>query len=275
MEKFWDLYADKNWVESFLVYSIAIFVLGSVMMFLTLILIRYRRIHRQTLVTEYQVTIEAILMGVMFSDSIYATMVNDATIAKLFRSRLFRDTLMEGTLNLHRNYEGQYAQKLEKFYAESHLIRDSFEKIKHRNWAKNCQGIEELAEMEVGQAFNTFVQLSKSKVRPLKIAAIKGCIKLNGTQGLGHLVRHKNLIDTWTQLSIIHALKKGDIETTKGIDKLLTSSNKSVVSLGLKIIQALKLSENTSAVINLHSKTENLMIKTEARRVMEKLENLN
>ncbi|WP_214161512.1 HEAT repeat domain-containing protein [Litoribacter ruber] len=275
MERLWGFYTDKTWVEPFLVFAIAFFALGTIMMFMALVFIRYRRIRRQELVKEYQATVEEILMGVMFTDSIFATIVNDEKMAKLFKSPLFRQTLMDGTLNLHRNYEGQYAENLEKFYAESHLIRDSFKKIKSLNWAKKCLGIEELAEMQVTQAFDTLVELSKSSVRPLKIAAIRGCIKLNGTQGLVHLVKHKDPIDTWTQLSIIHALKKGDIETTKGIEKLLTSSNKSVVSLGLKVIQALKLSDNFPAVIQLHSKTQSDLIKSEASRVMAKLENFN
>lgn len=271
MENIWNMYNSKNWVEPFLIYSIYFLLLVTGILFISILVIRYINIKEERLKQEYEGIIEQMLLNVLFSTGSYSVFKEDLNFAHLLEKKLFRKQLMASVINLHINYEGIYAKRLEAFYHESHLITDSFRKLKDPHWEINCQAIEELSEMNVTTVFDHLVDSSKSANTTVKIAAIKGCIKLNGTKGLTHLIRHKVPMDQWTQLAIIHALKKGDIEQTEGIDLLLCSKNPTVVSLGLKIIQTLKLSQYSVDILRMMNHTENVALKEEARNVLSKI----
>ena len=125
--------------------------------------------------------------------------------------------------------------------------------------------------MNVSKAFDIMVKISKSNNRILKITALNACIKLNGTNGIVHLIKHKYRFDAWTQLNIIDAIKQGDISDTSGIELLLTSQNKSVISLGLKIIQTMQLSQNIPFVQEVIDTTTSDSIRKEAQNVLKVL----
>lgn len=271
MDNILNMYQHKNWLEPFLIYFIYILLLVTVILFITLLVVRYNKIKKDKLKIKHDILIEEMLLNILFSTGNFSKYLNDLRYAPLFKNKFFREQLMASVINLHINYEGLYAKRLEAFYHESHLITDSFRKLKDSRWEINCQAIEELSEMNVTTVFEHLVDSSKSPNITLKIAAIKGCIKLNGTKGLTHLVRHKDPLDQWTQLTIIHALKQGDIEHTEGIDLLLFSKNSSVVSLGLKIIQTLQLSQYSVDILRMMNQTENKVLKHEAHSVISKI----
>jgi hypothetical protein len=269
MENTMDEY--KIWIEPFLIYAICFLVFASVSLFASLLVFRYRKIKQTQLIRKYTELIDQMMLSVLFDNGSFITYKEDPEYSPLLKSKLFRDQMMSAVMNLHLNYEGTYAKRLEAFYFESHLITDSFRKLKANHWEINCQAIEELSEMKVSTVFDLLVEISKSPNQILKIAAIKGCIKLNGTKGLTHLVRHIHPLNIWAQLSIINALKQGDIEHTEGIDLLLNSKNHTVVSLGLKIIQTLQLSQFAVDIIRTMNTTDNQGIKLEAQQVLAKV----
>ena len=271
MENIWDIYKSKTWVEPFLIYCIAGFILVAVVMFFLTIISRMNKKKEAKLKAENDIIIEKLLSVIMFTDKTYFDIAEDKDYISFFKHKLCREHLMRSVINLHKNYSGKEAKRLELFYFESNLISDSFDKLKHRKWEVKCLGINELAEMNVQRAFPVFVQLSKQRNKILKIRAISACIKLNGTEGITHLVNHRYPIDNWVMINIIHALKNHDADTTKGIELLLTSKNSTVVSLGLKIIQALNLHDKAHHVLELTKTAPNAGIRFEAMNLLQVL----
>lgn len=268
MNDLWQIYQSKTWVEPFLVYSILIFVSLAILLFVLIMISRTRKIRNEKLTQEYDAIIEKSLFSVLFGDQDYKTVRKEEPFGSLIQKPLFRNHLLASIINLHQNYDGIYAKKLESFYFESNLINDSFDKLKNRHWEIKCKGIKELAEMNITKAFNSLVRISKSKHKTLRITALNACIKLNGTNGITHLIDHKDPIDIWTQLNILNTFKKGNIENTNGIEELLTSRNPTVVSLALKLIQTLYLSQKVSAIQHLIATTKSEVLKNEALAVM-------
>lgn len=268
MNDLWQIYQSKTWVEPFLVYSIAIFISLSIFLFVLIMISRTNKIRNQKLMKEYDAIIEKSLFSVLFSDQNYKTVHKEEPFNSLIQKPLFRNHLLTSIINLHQNYEGVYAKKLEAFYFESNLINDSFEKLKNRHWEIKCKGIKELAEMNITKAFNSLVKISKTKHKTLRITALNACIKLNGTNGITHLIDHKDPIDIWTQLNILNTFKKGNIENTNGIEVLLISKNPTVVSLALKLIQTLYLSQKAPSVQQLIATTNSEILKNEALAVI-------
>jgi hypothetical protein len=271
MENIWHMDERKIWIEPFLIYAISLLILVSAALIIALIAVRYIKIKETQSIGRYAYLIEEMMLKVLFDNGSFIDFEGDPAYAPLLKKKLFRDRLMAALMDLHLNDEGRSTKRLEAFYLESHLITDSFRKLKDRHWETNCQAIEELSEMKVTSVFDQLVEKSKSPNQMLKIAAIKGCIKLNGTNGLTHLARHTHPLDLWTQISIINALKQGDIEHAEGIDLLLNSKNHTVVSLGLKIIQTLQLSQYTVDIIRTMNTTDSKAVKLEAQEVLAKV----
>ena len=269
MDKYWELYKSKDWVEPFLIYSIVLFTVLGMILFLLVMLSRQKYQKEGMLKVEYREIAEKLLLTILFNDVHYADIIRQEPYNKLISTKLFRKVLMKSVINLHHNYEGAYAAKLERFYSDSGLMADSFKKLKNRRWEVKGKAITELAEMNVENAFGILISLSQSRNKILKATALNACIKLNGTNGILHLTSHPDPIDEWTQINIINALKKRDIEDTQGIELLLESKNSTVIRLGLKIISTLHLSNKAGFISELIENAPSNAIKFEAQAVME------
>lgn len=272
MNNIWELYKNSDaWVSPFLIFSICLFLAASFVLYVLIIESRNRKIRREKLRTEYDKQIEQLMFLVVFQDTPFEEIKQDKEYMRLSKSNFFRIVIMESVINLHKNYEGVFAQKLEQFYKDSGLINDSIKKFKSLKWEVKCKGITELAEMNVVEAFDKIITFSKARNKTLKITAINACIKLAGVKGIIHLTEHPYPIDDWTQLNIIAAFKKHDIGDTKGVELLLESQNTTVVSLGLKLIKELKLTQKLSYVAQLAEKAPNVLIQYEAQSILQAL----
>jgi hypothetical protein len=272
MEELWQYYKDKEWVTPFLLYCIYFFIFISLSLFTAIAIIRWNKIRNQKLEKRFTPIIEHILSQNLFESAFYSEF---SVYEKLFKNSLFRSLMMESIINLHQNFDGTYSENLENFYLDSGLINDSYKKINSDQWQIKCKGIKELAEMNVEEAFGDLVKMSKSANKTLTIVAINACIKLNGSNGIRHLAKHKYKFDLWTQLNILDALKQGNLARIQGIEYLLTSENTSVVSLGLKAIASLNMSEKAQFVLDLISSNPNEDILKEAEIVLNGLINQN
>lgn len=271
MTNLWELYKSGTWIEPFLILSISVFILTSFILYFIIIRSRSRKIKRNKLLTEYNKIIEELMFSVVFQDLPFSEVKKDEHFSKLFNTAFFREVMIDSIMNLHKNYEGNYAKKLEEFYKESGLIKDSFKKLKNLKWEVKCKGITELSEINSIEAFDKIIKVSKARNKILKITAINASIKLAGTKGMAYLTAHPYPIDDWTQINIIHAFKKHDIGDTKGVELLLESKNTTVIALGLKLIKELKLTQKLPYVTKLVANAPNTLIKYEAQNVLQLL----
>ncbi|WP_433763505.1 HEAT repeat domain-containing protein [Flavobacterium ginsenosidimutans] len=271
MAEIWELYKAGQWEVPFLTFSIYLFILGSFIMYLIIVASRSNKIKKERLRNEYSSLIEKVMSSVIFEDASFSTIKEDKNFLVLFDTSFFREVLTESLINLHKNYEGIYAKKLEQFYKDSGLIKDSFRRLKSLKWEVKCRAITELAEFNVNEGFDLIIAFSKARNKTLKITAINACIKLGGTKSIAYLVEHSDPIDDWMQLNIINAFKKHDIGDTEGIEFLLESQNTTVVTLGLKLIKELKLTQKVPHVAQLAAQASNTVIKYEAQSILQTL----
>ncbi len=168
MVKVWELYEKGDWVVPFLIFSIALFVGASLFLYLIIIWSRNKKIKRARLKAEYGLLIEKMMSAVVFEDVSFAVIKEDKEISLLFNKAFFRETVIETIINLHKNYDGVYAKKLEQFYKDAALINDSFKKLKDLRWEIKCKGITELAEFNIIEAFEKIITLSKKEKKDFK-----------------------------------------------------------------------------------------------------------
>lgn len=271
MTNLWELYKSGDWVQLFLIMSIGIFILTSFIFYLITVSSRSKKIKRDKRLIEYNKTIEKLLFSVVFQDIPFSEVNKEKNFNKLFRNTFFREVMIDSIMNLHKNYEGDFAEKLEQFYKDSGLIKDSFKKLRSLRWEVKCKGITELSEINCADAFDKIIKASEGGNKVLKITAVNAAIKLGGTKSLPYLTKHPYPIDEWTQINIIHAFKKHDIGDSKGVELLLESQNTTVIALGLKLIKELKLTQKIPYLTKLVANAPNTLIKYEAQNVLEQL----
>ncbi|MHC0440222.1 hypothetical protein [Flavobacterium sp. 3-210] len=271
MKKVLELYEKGDWVVPFLIFSIYLFIGASFVLYLVIVWSRNKNIKREKRRIEYSEFIEKLMSAVVFENVTFSVINEDKNSIALFKKAFFREVVMETIINLHKNYDGVFAQKLEQFYQDSGLIKDSFKKLRNFRWEVKCKGITELAEFNINEAFETIITFSKARKKTLKITSINACIKLAGTKGIVHLAEHTDPIDDWMQLNIIGAFKKHDIGDTKGVELLLESKNTTVITLGLKLIKELKLTQKLPYVSQLIDHAPNTLIQYEAQNVLQTL----
>jgi len=269
MGKHYIFYKYNIAIESILLYATLLFIGIAIFIFLLTIYSRSKKNRTELMIAKYNPIIEEILMSVLFADANYETIKSRSEIEVLF----LNEQMIVSIMNLHENYGGVYAGKLRKFYIESDLIQDSYAKFRNSKWEVKCKGIKELAEMNVSEVFDELVSYTNVDNQTVAITAINACIKLDGTNGIIQLSKHIHHIDVWTQLNIIDALKRSDIDNVDGIELLLNSENDTVVSLGLKIIQAFRLSNFRPSVLEFIDQTKQSTLKKEADKVSELLLN--
>jgi|GEM_PF-472697 len=268
MESIWELYLSKTWVEPFLVYSIASFATVAGVLFVLTLIKRSEKIELRKNHYTYSVLIERIFMSVVFEDLTYATIKQNTEYSNYLSLKTFKKQMLKSIINLHLNYEGIYARKLEAFYFESGLMKNSIGKLKSQKWEVVCAGIQELAEMNVTKVFPALVKISKTRNKIVKITALKACAELNGNKGILHLKDHNDPIDMWTQVNIINAFKRNYVENDEDVELLLESENSTVVSLGLKIIHTLELANKLPFVTHLTEHSPNDAIRFEAQELL-------
>jgi hypothetical protein len=271
MIKLRDLFNSQAWLEHFLILSISLFVGAAFVLYLLIIKSRSKNIRQERLRIAYSSLIEKLMFSVVFHDMVFSDLKNDNDYKKLSKNTFSREVTIETIIDLHKNYDGVYAQKLEQFYQESGLINDSLKRLKSLKWEIRCKGITELAEMNVTETFDSIITISKSRNKTLKITALNACIKLGGTKGITHLAAYPYPIDEWTQINIIASFKKHDVGDKSGIELLLESENTTVIALGLKLIKELKLTQKVPYVAKLAARATNAQIKYEAENLLKTL----
>lgn len=268
MNDLWELYKSDTWVEPFLIYSIVAFVSVAGILFLSTILLRSDKIaHRKRYVINSAV-IDKILISLIFEDLTYANIKANAEYRDYISKNGFRRQMLKALINLHKNYEGIYAKKLEIFYSESGLRDMSRQKLKSREWQIVCAGIQELAEMKATEVFPELIKISKTRNKTIKIIALKACARLDENKAIVLLKEHNDLIDMWTQVNIISAFERNyTIDEDKNVELLLSSKNTTVISLGLKIIQSLELTNKIPFVMQLIEQAPTDAVRMEAQDV--------
>ncbi|MFN8429894.1 MAG: hypothetical protein U0V04_07940 [Spirosomataceae bacterium] len=263
-----------DWVEPFLMVAIMFFVLLSLSIFGVIIYIRQKKIKVQSKEEQFKEAIEEILFKILFDGIDFNNINKNFAFRKFNDQPFFRNLMMRSIIDLHKNYDGLQAVRLEAFYRESGLIEDSIQKMKDHEWEVKCMGVVELSEMNIKEVFEDIARISlKTKNKILKITAINACIKLDANRGILHLTGHRYRFDVWTQVNILDAITKLNIEHLNGIDRLLISKNKSVVSLGLKIIKTFQLAELMPEISNITASIDSQSIKKEGIELMEHFQN--
>lgn len=274
MSNFWSIYKQHQWPEYYLLIAIVLFLIISFVLLILLLISRLKQIKNTKIVTGYIPVIEEILFPMLFNNKHVDEVIASTLYQSYYKYKNFKPTLLENIINLHVSYSGDYNLILEKFYRESGLVNISFKKLKSTSWSVQCQGIRELSQMNVKEAFLPIQKCLNHNHPSLKLEVIVALIKLKGVEGLDILNAYKTPINDWIQLNILYEIDNANLTNVTSFRSFLTSNNPSVVILGLRLIAKFNQVENIDLIKKIIASPQSIKVSDEASKSLSKLYSL-
>lgn len=224
-------------IETILIFSISFFFFLSLLFLLILFISRYLSNQREKVEKRFQPFVEELLFAIMFEDSLVDDLLKHRLYTRYHTKKVFIKMLNRSCFDMHQQYSGEIAKRLETFYRLSKLKQYSILKLKEGPWYKRCQGIRELSEMNQKDAGADIILLCFSKHQLVKQNAFTAIIKLKGIEGLKDLQNFTEFIDDWTLSHILITIEKTDTSVFPDINFLLQHTNPSMILIALRMIR--------------------------------------
>lgn len=156
---------------------------------------------------------------------------------KLLTNRHFRKVLTEQLVNAKKNVTGTSAENLKRLYLQLNLDQYALARLKNYNWYVRAQAIQELSIMEIKEALTKIYRFTNNANDLLRAEAQVAVIKFYGFEGLRFLDVISYPLTEWQQIKLLHELARVSPNDVGGIEKWLTSKNKTVISFALKLVR--------------------------------------
>lgn len=183
---------------------------------------------------------EELLMEVLFTEEedlmSETSPVNNPLLKNSLNNPFNRRVLITEIIRLHKNFSGNFAQNLEKFYLQLGLEQDSFKKLKSKRWYIKAQGISELAEMNVSSAAPAIEKYIEHTSELVRLGAQLAILKLSEENILGFLDHIKTPLTDWHQLNLQQILSHKDRDKIPEFSRWLHSENNSIVEFSVKMV---------------------------------------
>tara|TARA_R110002167_G_scaffold120166_5_gene297847 strand:+ start:1760 stop:4471 length:2712 start_codon:yes stop_codon:yes gene_type:complete len=184
-------------------------------------------------------------------------------VRELMKDRFKRKTLSKTLLDLRKDVTGSSQDRLFSLYQDLSLHMESYKKLKSWRWEVISQGIQELTQMQVTDAYVFITKFINDKRGTIRKQAEIAVVTLR-PEGLEYFLdTTKNKISEWQQLKLLEVVRNRTDYQPPNFKTWLTSKNKYVVLFALRLINYYDQNDANTSIIEL-VKHRNDQIKHEA-----------
>lgn len=222
--------------EIFLTMVIILFFLLALLFLTLLVISRLKKLRRLKKQKTYDFLTGYFLFSVIFEDKSFKELSLEKEYSAIINDSFFKSRLLDAVIKLHKSYTGEVAKKIEEFYYDSSLIKETYRKLEHGAWSVKCEAIRELAEMNVTSSYSLIANYVSASNLTLRQEAITAIIKLIGLKGLNFLNDYNELLTDWIQLNLISIIKHNFPSTDEPYyNSFIDSENASVALFGRRL----------------------------------------
>ena len=184
-------------------------------------------------------------------------------IRDLLKNDFDRKVLISILLDLRKDVSGETQKQLIHLYKNLGLHEDAYKKLKSWRWEVVAKGILELTQMQVTESYQFIVGFINNKRSVIRKQAEIATVTLKD-EGISHFMdTTKYRISEWQQLVFLEVLRNNKDFEPPRFKAWLTSKNKHVVLLALRLIKHFNQNDAKASLIEL-LKHRNNQIKEEA-----------
>lgn len=184
-------------------------------------------------------------------------------IRELLKDDFNRKVLVEVLLDLQKDITGDAAHRLSKLYRNLGLHLDAFDRLKSRRWEVISRGILELTQLHVDEAYGFIKKFINHRRGVIRQQAQLATVSLKH-EGINYFLdTNKYRISEWQQLKLLDEIRHLEDFEPPRFRAWLTSGNKDVVLLSIRLIKFYKQNDANASLIEL-VKHKNSQIRIEA-----------
>ncbi len=184
-------------------------------------------------------------------------------IRELLKNDFDRKVLISILLDLRKDVSGETQKQLIHLYKNLGLHEDAYKKLKSWRWEVAAKGIMELTQMQVTESYPLIVGFINNKRSIIRKEAEIATVTLKN-EGISYFMdTTKYRISEWQQLVLLDVLRNNKDFEPPRFKAWLTSKNKHVVLLALRLIKHFNQNDAKDSLIEL-LKHRNNQIKEEA-----------
>ncbi|MFN4315472.1 MAG: HEAT repeat domain-containing protein [Chitinophagaceae bacterium] len=172
-----------------------------------------------------------------------------ALLASWLADRFARQTLIRELAATVRNMSGQAAANICWFYEKTGLHQDTLMQLKSGQWHLKARAIQQLAHLQQQRYITRIYRLTNDPHELVRNEARIAVVKLTGFEGLRFLDVISYPITEWQQISLLHELAQHRRLVFPAIERLLQSSNNSVVEFVLRLVATYQLYDRQPEVL--------------------------
>ena len=162
-----------------------------------------------------------------------------------------RRILTQVLLDLRKDISGSTEDLICKLYQNLGLENDAYKKLKSWRWQRVCEGIVELSQMKVNNAYSFICKYVKDPRSIIRKQAEVAIITLNNEGIVYFLDNTKYKISEWQQLKLLDVLRNKNDFDAPSFKSWLTSNNNHVVLFALRLIKHYNQNDARASVIEL------------------------
>ncbi len=162
-----------------------------------------------------------------------------------------RRILTQVLLDLRKDISGSTQDLICKLYQSLGLEDDAYQKLKSWRWQSVCEGIVELSQMKVSDAYSFICRLIKDRRSIIRKQAEIAVVTLNKDGIIYFLDNTKYSISEWQQLKLLDVLNNKTDYNPPSFKVWLTSNNNHVVLFALRLIKHYNQNDAKASVIEL------------------------
>ena len=177
----------------------------------------------------------------------------------------FRKLLSDMLLDLQKDLEGQSAIKVRQLFRDLQLHHDCYDKLKSIRWPRISQGIHELTQMHVHEAYFPITRFLNDRRSIIRKQAELAIIELQ-SEGINYFLNTtRSPISQWQQLKIIELLEQKSDYRPPAFKQWLLSSHTDTVLFALRLILHFQQNDAEKSITEL-SKHTDFRVRHEALR---------
>lgn len=155
---------------------------------------------------------------------------------EILKNTFNRNILRKAIINLHTNYSGEFAYKLEHLFLILGLNKDVKKRLKSNRWHIKASAIKEIAQMNIRKYPEYILRLINHPNANVRTEALVASVKLNRKKPFAFFENLKFTMSDWDQIRMHEALLFYETAEIPLMGKWLGSPNESIVVFSLKII---------------------------------------
>ncbi|MBC9933174.1 HEAT repeat domain-containing protein [Chitinophaga qingshengii] len=227
--------------------------------YISILLNRYRSYRRDKKLAVLHPMIDDLLTEhILMNEALYTDEPVDAAIPldvfdkPIFEKKWARQVLIQRLMQYRDNVQGAMGVQLRSLYLQLGLDKDSLRKLKSSRWDHKIQALGELTNMDIPIADVIILPLTNSRNRELRATARHAYIKLSKNEPFKFFDVATEPLLQWDQVELFRIISTTDRISIPNFAQWITySSNKSIVSFCLKLVEHYQQLSAVPAVVKL------------------------